>query len=228
MQLDDDYAGYYGDYDGGYGGDFGDLDDGGYGEDYDDLAATAAAESSAAASIAAAAAASSAQGGDHGSAAPVPELKEEPEAAAGGGKAAEGNSRMVVDMSDEDGGGDAGTGDGVVADGSEVMEGEQEGLQQPEEEQKIVPFKVRTSSRMVVAHVRTCALFCFAQPSMLVPNVTVLLRSIQYSSTHTGVRFPEAAAQNVPRGQPIPKGRVEVQPPRDMSRVGLCTLLLWG
>lgn len=142
MQMDDDYVGFYDDFDGGYGGDYG---DGMYGEDYGDLApaTAAAAESSAAA------AASSTQGVDHAGAVPVPGLKEEPEAnvgkaAAVGENAAGGNSRVVVDVSDEEGGRDAGAGDGVASDDSEVVEGEQEGLMPPQEEekQKVMPFKV--------------------------------------------------------------------------------------
>eukprot|EP00903_Cladosiphon_okamuranus_P015073 g13943.t1 len=124
MHLDDDYAGYYGGYDGGYGGDFGDFDYGGYGEDFGDSAAAAAADAA-----------------DNADAVPVPELKADPEASRG--EAAGGNSK-VVDVSDDGGGGAAaGVRDGVAAGGSEVMEGEQEGLKNSDEEKerKAAPFK---------------------------------------------------------------------------------------
>jgi len=61
---------------------------------------------------------------------PEPELKQAAETA---------NSKVVVDTSDDVGVEDALAG----GDGSEIKEGEQEGLKQPEEEQKPKPFKVR-------------------------------------------------------------------------------------
>lgn len=179
VQLDDDYTGYYGGYGGDF-GDFGDFDDGEYGEDFGDSAVAAAAA-------------------DHSDTVPVPELKEDPEANLG--KAAGGNSR-AVDVSERDGGGAAGAGDGAVANGSEVKEGEQEGLQKPaqEKERKSVPFKVRTGGGVLIACKQ---MVCLAYPRVLISDLTAVLRGVYVQRTHTRAHSPTSVARNAHGGQSI-------------------------